>query len=75
MRSLLFPPAPGGDPSQGALSTPEMVIVLVIIIVAAGLAVLGMPIWGAFEFITGALCVACRSIRAMRTSGPPLEAV
>jgi hypothetical protein len=70
---LSFPTsrALGGDPSSGALTTAEMVIVVVIIFVAAGLAALGMPMIGALEFIAGALCVACRSVRALRKSSSP----
>ncbi|MFB6819667.1 hypothetical protein ACFCV8_34585 [Streptomyces sp. NPDC056347] len=75
MRSFSSPPAPGG-PSQGALTTTEMIVVVVVIVVAAGLAALGMPVFGALELIAGALCVACRSVRAMRAAdAPPAGAV
>ncbi|MEV8457680.1 hypothetical protein AB0467_34420 [Streptomyces sp. NPDC052095] len=70
MRSFTFPPAPRG-PSQGALTTTEMIVVVVVILVAAGLAALGMPVIGALEFIAGALCVACRSVKAMRAADAP----
>ncbi|MFI5775303.1 hypothetical protein ACIA74_44345 [Streptomyces sp. NPDC051658] len=75
MRSFSSPPAPGG-PSQGALTTTELVVVVVVVVVAAGLAALRMPVFGALEFIAGALYVACRSVKAMRAvEVPPFEAV
>ncbi|MFH8476588.1 hypothetical protein [Streptomyces sp. NPDC018000] len=75
MRSFSSPPAPGG-PSQGALTTTELIVVIVVIVVAAGLAAFGIPVFGALEFIAGALYVACRSVKAMRAAEvPPLEAV
>ncbi|MFJ8856428.1 hypothetical protein [Streptomyces sp. NPDC102437] len=78
MRSLSPQPAQSapGSPSQGALTTKELVLVIVVVVVAGALAALGMPVFGALEFITGALYVAVRSVRAMRAAGaPPLEAV
>ncbi|MFF4668029.1 hypothetical protein [Streptomyces sp. NPDC001282] len=75
MRSFSPPPAPGG-PSQGALTTTELVVVVVVVVVAGVLAALGMPVFGALEFIVGSFCVAGRSVRAMRAAdAPPLEAV
>ncbi|MCL7382589.1 hypothetical protein [Streptomyces sp. 35G-GA-8] len=71
MRLFPSPPAAGSDPSQGALTTKELIVVVVAIVVAATLAALGMPLFGAIEFISGALYVAGRSVRAMRTA-PPL---
>ncbi|MFD3485004.1 hypothetical protein [Streptomyces sp. NPDC058665] len=71
MRLFPPPPAPGSDPSQGALTTTELIVVVVVIVVATVLAALGMPLFGAIEFIGGALYVAVRSVRAMRTA-PPL---
>ncbi|WP_331750601.1 MULTISPECIES: hypothetical protein [unclassified Streptomyces] len=51
-------------------------VVVVVVVVAGVLAAFGMPVFGALEFIAGALCVAVRSVRAMRaTDVPPLEAV
>ncbi|MFD4574224.1 hypothetical protein ACFWNK_19680 [Streptomyces sp. NPDC058417] len=76
MRSFTSSPAPREDSSQGALTTSEMIVVVVVVVVAAVLAAFGMPVFGALEFIVGALCVACRSVRAMRTPQvPPFEAV
>jgi hypothetical protein len=74
MRSLPPPPPLGGAPAQGALTTPELAVVILVVVVAAGLAALGMPVFGALEFVAGALCVAVRSVRAMRTA-PPAGAV
>ncbi|MCX4902600.1 hypothetical protein OG571_45805 (plasmid) [Streptomyces sp. NBC_01369] len=49
---------------------------VVVVVVAGALAAFGMPVFGALEFIAGALCVAVRSVKAMRaTDVPPLEAV
>ncbi|MFF9352709.1 hypothetical protein [Streptomyces sp. NPDC014734] len=70
MRSFSSPPTPRG-PSQGALTTTEMIVVVVVILVAAGLAALGMPVIGALEFIAGAFCVACRSVKAIRAADAP----
>ncbi|MFE3074242.1 hypothetical protein [Streptomyces sp. NPDC059247] len=76
MRTTSPPPAHGGGPSQGALTTTELIIVVVVVLVAAGLTAFGMPVFGAVEFIVGALCIACRSVKAMRAAeAPPSEAV
>jgi hypothetical protein len=56
-------------PLLGALTTIEMIVVIVVVVVAAGLAISGMPLFGALEFITGSLYVAGRSVRAMRAAG------
>ncbi|MGW0960824.1 hypothetical protein ACWD4K_17725 [Streptomyces gelaticus] len=70
MRSFSPPPAPGG-PSQGALTTTELVVVVVVVVVAGALSALGMPVFGALEFIAGALYIAGRSIKAMRAAEVP----
>ncbi|MEU0957834.1 hypothetical protein ABZ353_36755, partial [Streptomyces niveus] len=44
---------------------------VVVIVVAAVLAALGMPLFGALEFVAGTIYVAGRSVRAMRTATPP----
>ncbi|MFB7918878.1 hypothetical protein [Streptomyces sp. NPDC056061] len=44
---------------------------IVVVVVAGALAALGMPVFGALEFIAGALCVAVRSVRAMRAADVP----
>ncbi|MFE7621585.1 hypothetical protein [Streptomyces sp. NPDC057496] len=78
MRSISPQPAqPAPDnPSQGALTTKELAVVVVVVVVAGALAALGMPVFGALEFVAGALCVAVRSVRTMRAANvPPLEAV
>ncbi|MEV8346447.1 hypothetical protein [Streptomyces niveus] len=74
MRLFPSPPIPDGDPSQGALTTKELVVVVVVIVVAAVLTALGMPLFGALEFVAGTLYVAGRSVRAMRTATPPQAA-
>ncbi|MFG2615916.1 MULTISPECIES: hypothetical protein [Streptomyces] len=50
-----------------------MTIIVVVIVVAGTLALTGLPMFGALEFITGALYVAVRSLKAMRTAAalPP----
>ncbi|MGW6506559.1 hypothetical protein [Streptomyces niveus] len=47
---------------------------VVVIVVAAVLTALGMPLFGALEFVAGTLYVAGRSVRAMRTATPPQAA-
>ncbi|WP_326763272.1 hypothetical protein OG978_47135 (plasmid) [Streptomyces sp. NBC_01591] len=70
MRSSLFPPSsPSAYP--GALTPGEVVIILVVILVAGALALAGLPMFGALEFIAGALYVAVSSLRAMRTTTAP----
>ncbi|WPW26122.1 hypothetical protein P6B95_41975 [Streptomyces atratus] len=75
MRSSLFPLSlPSASP--GALTPGEVVIILVVILVAGVLALAGLPLFGAVEFIGGALWVAVSSLRVMRrTAGPSPEAV
>lgn len=71
MRLFPSPQAPDGDPSQGPLTTKELIVVVVVIVVAGVLAAFGLPLFGAIEFIVGALYVATCAVRAMRTA-PPL---
>ncbi|MFE7329250.1 hypothetical protein ACFU8W_30545 [Streptomyces sp. NPDC057565] len=72
--SFLTPFSPSASP--GALTPGEVVIILVVILVAGALALAGLPMFGAVEFIAGALYVAVSSLRAMRTTtAPSLEAV
>lgn len=70
MRSLLFPSPPY---PPGALTPGEAALIVVVIVVAGALALTGLPMFGALEFITGALYVAVRSLRTMRTAAalPP----
>ncbi|MFE2374406.1 hypothetical protein [Streptomyces sp. NPDC059398] len=68
MRSLSSSPAPGRGPSAGALTTTETVVVVVVLVVATVLAATGKPMPGALEFITGALYVSCRYVRAVRAA-------
>ncbi|MFD4863265.1 hypothetical protein [Streptomyces atratus] len=70
MRSSLFPPS-SPSASPGALTPGEVVIILVVILVAGVLALAGLPMFGALEFIAGAVCVAVSSLRAMRTTTRP----
>ncbi|MGW1818677.1 hypothetical protein ACWCQM_34585 [Streptomyces sp. NPDC002125] len=72
MRSPLFPPWPSSA-SPGALTSGEVVVVVVVVVVAGVFALAGLPVFGALEFIAGALCVALSSLRAMRTAAvsPP----
>ncbi|KPC79685.1 MULTISPECIES: hypothetical protein [Streptomyces] len=72
MRSLVFSPGP----SPGALTPGEVIIILVVVLVAGALALAGLPMFGALEFIAGALYISVRSLKAMRmTAELPSEAV
>ncbi|WLQ45615.1 hypothetical protein P8A22_37955 (plasmid) [Streptomyces laculatispora] len=74
MRSSLFPPSPSST-SPGALTPGEVVIILVVILVAGALALAGLPMLGALEFIAGALYVAVSSLKTLRAAtGPAPEA-
>ncbi|MFF8919229.1 hypothetical protein ACF08M_39575 [Streptomyces sp. NPDC015032] len=70
MRSSLFPSS-SPTISPGALTRGEVVVILVVILVAGALALAGLPMFGALEFIAGALYVAVSSLRTMRTTTAP----
>jgi hypothetical protein len=75
MRFKIMPPR-GGDRSNGALTTGEVIVVLVVVLVAASLALLGMPVVGVGEFIAGVLVVAVRAVKGMRVGQPtPAEGI
>ncbi|WP_370666709.1 hypothetical protein [Streptomyces sp. IBSBF 2507] len=49
---------------------------IVVVVVAAALAALGMPVSGALAFVGGALGIAAHSVKAMRTpQTPPPDSV
>ncbi|MFF1918737.1 hypothetical protein ACFVYE_46055 [Streptomyces sp. NPDC058239] len=70
MRSSLFPQSPS-NASPGALTPGEVITILVVILVAGALALAGLPMFGALEFIAGALYVAVSSLKAIRTTTAP----
>ncbi len=71
MRSIPLWPAPGPQPAHDGLTAAEVRLVIVVVVVAAGLAALGMPITGALAFVSGALGIAAHSVRALRASQLP----
>ncbi|MFD8688232.1 hypothetical protein [Streptomyces sp. NPDC059651] len=44
---------------------------IVVVVVAAALAALGMPVAGALAFVGGALGIAAHSVQALRASQAP----
>ncbi|MEE1792600.1 hypothetical protein PUR28_17795 [Streptomyces sp. BE308] len=66
MRSISSPPAHGPEPAGQPLTTAEVYVVIVVVVAAAGLAALGMPVTGALTFTVGVLGVAVHAVRALR---------
>lgn len=75
MRSIPLRQAPGPQPAHG-LTAAEVRLVIVVVVVAAGLAALGMPVAGALAFVGGALGIAAHSVQALRApQAPPSDVV
>jgi small-conductance mechanosensitive channel len=68
MRFIPLRPTYGSQPPYQGLTAAEVRLVIVIVVVAAALAVLGMPVTGALALVGGALGIAAHSVRAMRAS-------
>ncbi|WP_327173553.1 hypothetical protein OG471_41220 [Streptomyces sp. NBC_01336] len=71
MRSIPLWSAPGPQPACDGLTAAEVRLVIVVVVVAAGLAALGMPVTGALAFVGGALGIAAHSVRALRVPQVP----
>ncbi|MER7496377.1 hypothetical protein ABT033_27750 [Streptomyces pharetrae] len=71
MRSIPLPQDPGPQPAHDGLTAAEVRLVIVVVVVASGLAALGMPVAGALTFVGGALGIAAHSVQALRAPQAP----
>ncbi len=64
MRSIHPRPLPGRAPSDPTGG--EIIIVIVVMTLAGVLAVAGLPMFGALEFLGGAVYLACLTVNGLR---------
>ncbi|GGV26654.1 hypothetical protein GCM10010495_48170 [Kitasatospora herbaricolor] len=70
MRSVTAMPACGPERGGRTLTNGEIVIVVVIMILAASLAVAGLPMFGILEFVGAVAFLACRTLERLRAPRP-----
>ncbi|MFC8450158.1 hypothetical protein [Kitasatospora sp. NPDC057223] len=63
-------PNPGPQAGPRALSGPEATVVVIIMTLAVALALADLPMFGALEFLGGAVYLACRTVKGLRDPRP-----